>query len=60
MTSRSQDQIQGHEGHYRFFADFARFSRTPPTDLIGECWRHTILTLGSAVFFFLMLHVFEK
>ena len=25
MTSRSQGQSQGHEGHFRFLADFARF-----------------------------------
>ena len=25
MTSRSQGQSQGHQGHFRFFADFARF-----------------------------------
>ena len=25
MTSRSQGQSQGHEGHFRFFADFVCF-----------------------------------
>ena len=26
MTSRSQGQSQGHQGHFRFFADFAELT----------------------------------
>ena len=36
MTSRSQGQSQGHQGHFRFFANFVRFRRFPVETVGGD------------------------
>ena len=46
LTSRSQGQSQGHQGHFRFFSsNFKRFR-----GILIYAWRSTILPLGITVF----------
>ena len=35
VTLRSQGQSQGHQGHFRFLADFTHFFLSPPTVFVG-------------------------
>ena len=47
VTLRSQGQSQGHQGHYRFLADFTRFSLSPPTVLIVGQWKCINMFFGT-------------